>query len=138
MDPDRGTPAQRVGAFLAFVEGCLLGFVAALHFGWTAHLGRATFGAPFLYPAGIVEAVLALGLILGVVLPGAGTVRAGRVLAAQILVVIGLFATQVAFMRGAALMTGRNEIFYGVVLALALSSIVLVASPAYRSRPVAR
>ena len=124
---DRATAAQRVGVFLAFIEACVFGFVAALHFGFHPTVGDRTFSAPFLYPAGIVEAVLALALVISVLLPGGGSVRAGRVLGAQILAVIGLFASQVVFLHA-------HELAYGVALALALASIALVASPAFRSR----
>lgn len=126
------TPAQRVGIFLAFVEACLLGVMAALHFGWKWDLGGETFAAPLLFPAAIVEAVLAVALLLGIILPGAGNVRSGRVLAAQILVVIGVFVGQIALLRDVALSTSRSEIVYGSLVALALASIALISSPAFR------
>jgi hypothetical protein len=138
MDPDRATTAQRAGIFLGFFEACLLGFVAALHFGIEWRIAGVTFAAPFLYPAAIVEAVLALALLLGVLLPGPGVVRAGRVLGAQILTVIGVFASQVAFMRAPSLMPANTLIFHGTIIVLALTSVVLVASPMYRRRSVVR
>ncbi len=130
------TAAQRVGVFLSFVEACLLAFGSALHFGLEWTVGGTTFAVPFLYPAAVIEAVLALALLLAVILPGGGPVRAGRVLGAQLLTVIGIFAGQIAVMRAASLATTRSEILYGVVLVLALGSIALLASPSYRRRPV--
>ncbi len=136
MEAIHATPAQRVGDLVAFVEACLLAFVAAMHFGFEWTLGDARFAFPLLYPAAIVESVLALALLLAVILPGAGPVRAGRVLAAQILVVIGIFAGQVALMRAPSSGTMRNEIIYGVVLVFTLASIALLASPSFRRPPV--
>ena len=127
--------AQHFGIVLSLLEAVLFGFVAALHFGATLTIGDATFAAPFLYPAGIVEAVLALALFVAVVLPGGG--RPGRVMAAQILAVIALFTVHVALLRMGGF-DARNEIFYGVALVLALASIALVASPALRGRTLAR
>jgi hypothetical protein len=130
---EHSTTAQRIGIFLAIVEACVLGVLAALHAGFEWTIGGARFAAPFLYPAAIVEAVLAVVLVVSIVLPGA-TVRAGRVLAAQILVLIGVFASQVALLRGVALSTARGEIVYGVVVGLALTSIVSLASPMMHQR----
>ncbi len=110
----------------------MFAFVAALHFGFVFEVRATTFAAPFLYPAAIVEAVLALGLVLAVLLPGSWSVRAGRTMAAQILVVIGVFAGQVALMRGPMLTTLRNEIFYGAALVLSIGSLALLASPGFR------
>ena len=134
----RATPAQGVGIFLGFVEACLFGLTAALHFGFKLAVAGRTLSAPFLYPAGIVEAVLALALLISVLLPGAGAVRAGRVLGAQILAVIGLFASQVALLHGLPLTTGPSELAYAVALVLALASIALLASPAFRARRLVR
>jgi hypothetical protein len=117
---------------LAFVEACLFTFVGALHFGFELDLGGTTYTAPLWYPAAIVEALLALALLLSLILPGARGIRAGRVMLAQIMVVIGVFAGQVALVRGGELMNDRIEIFYGVALVLALASIALLASPIRR------
>ena len=131
--------AERVGIFFAVVEAFLLAFVAMLHFGFEWRLGGVVFAAPFLYPAAIMDALLALVLLLCVLLPvRGGGGRAGRVLLGQILVVIGVVVGRIALMRGASLTTLRNEIFYVVVLVLALTSMVLVASPMYRGRRLAR
>jgi ABC-type Co2+ transport system permease subunit len=138
MSSQPATTAQRIGMFLSVVEACMFGFVAALHAGFRLTVRGTTFSAPFLYPAAIVEALLALALLVSVVLPGPGAVRAGRVLAMQILAVIGVFVGQVALARGAALTTARNEMFYGVVLVLALASIALIASPSMRRKQHAR
>ena len=137
MVRDHARASQRVGMFLTFVEACLFALVAALHLGFQLHVRESTYAAPFLYPAAIIEALIALALFLSLLLPGGDASRAGRVLAAQILAVIGIFAGQIALLRGVALTTARSEIFYGVVLVLALASIVLVAAPTMRSRPVA-
>lgn len=131
--------AERVGIFFAVVEALLLAFVAMLHAGFVWRLGGVVFAAPFLYPAAIFDALLALILLLCVLLPDrGGGGRAGRVLLGQILVVIGVLVGRIALMRGASLTTLRNEIFYVVVLALALVSMVLVASPMYGRRRFAR
>ena len=137
MADPQATAPQRVGMFLTFVEACLFGLVAALHFGFKLHVRETTYAAPLLYPAAIIEALIALALFLSLILPGGGPARAGRVLAAQLLAVVGIFAGQIALLRGVALTTARSEIFYAVVLVLALASIALVASPTMRSRPVA-
>ena len=123
--------------FLTLVEACLFALAAALHVGFQLHVRGATYAAPFLVPAAISEALIALALLLALILPGGGAARSGRVLAAQIFAVIGIFAGQIALLRGVALTTGRAEIFYGVVLVLALASIALVAAPGMRRRPVA-
>ncbi len=133
MERLRATSAQRVGMALAFVEAVLFGFAAALHFGLAPQIAGVKLAAPFLYPAGIVEGILALALLLALVIPGDGGVRAGRVLAAQILVVIGVFVGQVALLRGSMLAT-RELVTYGAALVLALASLALIASPATRRR----
>jgi hypothetical protein len=128
---DRATAAQRAGMLLAFVEACGFGFVAWLHFGFAVELRGTRFAAPFSYPAAIVETVLALVLLIALVVPGGGSARAGRVLIAQILVVICVFAGQVV---GVSLATRHGELFYIAALVLALASIALVALPATRRR----
>jgi hypothetical protein len=128
------TGAQRAGMVLAVIEAVVLGVAAALHLGAKLAIGGTTYSAPFLYTAGIVEAVLALALLLAVILPGGGGVRVGRVMAAQILVIIGVFVGQVAQLRGTELATMRAELVYGGTLVLALLSIILLASPAMRAR----
>jgi hypothetical protein len=136
MIPESATGAQRVGIFLALVEACVFGFAAALHFGIVVNLGGTTYEAPLMYPAGIVEAIVALSLLLAVVLPGAGGVRIGRVLAAQFLAVIAVFVVQVVLLRTIGSL--RDAIVTGAALVLALLSLVLVAAPAYRRRPLPR
>ena len=111
MVRQRASAAQRVGMFLAFVEACLFVFVAALHFGFVVHAGGATFAAAFLCPAGILEALLAVALILSLAIPGGGPASAARVMSAQILVVLGVFVGQIALLRGTVLATARSEIF---------------------------
>jgi hypothetical protein len=132
------TTAQRVGAVLAFVEACLFVFVAALHFGFEWTIADTTFSAPFGYPMGFLEGLLAIALLASVILPGGGMVRAGRVLAAQILTVIGLFVGHLGLMADPTRAMARNELFYAVILGLALTSVVLVASPMYQRRRLAR
>jgi len=129
---DRASTLQRLGIFLSAIEALLFGVVAALHFGYEATIRGMTFAAPFLYPLAILEALLALALLVAVLVPGPGSVRVGRVMAAQMLAIIGVFVSQVALMRGASLTTARNEIFYGVALALSLGSIALLATPMFR------
>src|SRR5256885_7941132 len=75
MHGEHATPGQRVGSFLSLVEAGVLGLAAALHFGLQLQIGEYTFATPFLYPAAIVEAILALALLVSVVLPGGGSVR---------------------------------------------------------------
>lgn len=91
-----------------------------------------TWSAPFLYAAAIVEGMLALALLLAVILPGDLVVRGGRVLAAQILVVTGIFVTQIALLRGALLGLAREELFHAIALVLALVSLALISSPMSR------
>lgn len=129
MKSERASLLERVGIFLAAVEACLLGFVAALHFGFEWRVAGTTYAAPYLYPAAIIEAVLALVLFISVVAPGTGRARAGRVLAAQVLVFVGIVAGELGIMRGAALTTAGTQIFYAVILVLAAASAVLVSSP---------
>ncbi len=136
MDLPHATTAQRIGIFLAAVEALLLAFLAALHFGFRPTIGGTTFAAPVLYPAAITEAVLALVLLVSLVARGRG-VRPGRVLIAQILVVLAVFAAQVALTRGWTLVSGRSELVTGLILVLALASLVLVASPVVRRRELA-
>lgn len=138
QDVERATGAQRIGILLTFLEACLFGVLAVLHFGVKLHLGGASFEATPLFAAGIIEGVLALALLLAVVLPGAGLVRAGRVLGTQVLAILGMFIVQVALMRGAALASWGNEITYGVALVLALASMALIASPAMRRASTVR
>ena len=126
----RATGAQRVGFVLALIEAILLGLMAAMHFGANV----AGYTTPFLYPAGIVEGMLALGLVVAIAIPGDGGVRGGRVLAAQILSVIGVFVIQVALAQAPALSDLRSELWYGGILTLSLASIAFVASPAFRRR----
>jgi hypothetical protein len=105
-----------------------------LHFGFELSLGGTTYSARFLYPAAFLEAGIALALLLSVLLPGSGQVRAGRVIAAQVMSVLAMFAIQIGMMRGPEFATARNEIFYGVAFVLSVVSLVLAGSPAYRRR----
>lgn len=136
-DHERATPAQRVGIYLAFVEGLLFAFFSAMHFGIQFRLGATTFSAPFLYPAAITEAGLALALLLSVLIPGSGQARAGRVIAAQVMCLLGMIAIQVGMMRGVPLATAATEIFYAVAFVLSIACLILVGSPAYRQRRTA-
>lgn len=138
MQREHATASQRIGSFLAFVEALVLGFLAALHFGLQLQLGNYTFAAGFLYPAGIVEGIVALALLLAVILPADGTVRSGRVMGAQILTVIGMFVVQVALMRAPSLFDVRVELVYASALVLSLASIALIAAPALSHRSVTR
>jgi hypothetical protein len=133
---ERGTPAQRIGSVLTFLEACLLGLMCALHFGAQVRVGGLELTSAFLYPAGIVEGLLAIALLLAVVLPADGSVRAGRVIGAQILTVLGLFVLQVAFMRRGPVFDVRSLIPYGIGLVLSLASIALVSAPIARRPPV--
>jgi hypothetical protein len=132
MKHEHATSAQRTGILLSVVEAFLFAFAASLHYGFEFHVAGVTFATPFLYSAAIIEAVLALGLLVAVLVPGTSSGRAGRVIAAQILAVIGVFVTQVALMRAPMLAISRNEIFYGVALVFAVGSLVLLASPGFR------
>jgi hypothetical protein len=135
---DRASTPQRLGFFLSGLEALLFLFVAAMHAGFEARLGGMTFGAQFLYPAAIVEVILALALLLALVLPGQGSTRVGRLIAAQMLAVIGVLVGQVALMRGASLTTWRNEVFYAVAFVLSLGSLALLATPTVRRQRRAR
>jgi hypothetical protein len=135
---EHSTGAQRIGMLFAFIEACAFGFAAALHLGLDVTIGGARFTAPSLYAAAIVEGLLALGLLVAVLLPGDTGGRSGRVLAAQIIAIIGIFVTQIALLRGALLGLAREEIFYGVALVLALASVALIASPVMRRGAVIR
>jgi hypothetical protein len=129
---ERATSAQRVGIFLALVEGVMFAFMSAMHLGVQFRLGAATFSAPFIYPAGITEAAISLALLLGVLMPGPG--RSGRVLAAQLAALFLMLAIQVAMMFSASLFSARNEILYVIAFVLSIASLVLVGSPMYRRR----
>ena len=134
--PEHATSAQRLGMFLAVIEAACFALLAAMHFGVDLSRGGVELKLPLLIPAGIVEAILALALLIAVLVPGGGPARAGRVLAAQILSLICVFVGQIALMRAAALSTTLNMILYAVVLVLALASIALIASPALRRRAI--
>lgn len=123
---------MRAGVVFAFLEACVLGVACALHLGAEITVAGVTWSAPFLYAAAIVEGMLALALLLAVILPGDLVVRRGRVLAAQILVVIGIFVTQIALLRGALLGLAREELFHAIALVLALVSLALISSPMSR------
>ncbi|HEU0032752.1 MAG TPA: hypothetical protein VFQ53_19105 [Kofleriaceae bacterium] len=131
MRRDTARTAEQLGILLSLVEAVLFVFVAVLHFGIDVRLAGGTYATPFLYPAAILEAAVALGLVVAVVLPARRHVRAGRVIAAQVFAVIGIVVGQVALMYGANLTTARNEIFYGVALVLSLGCIALLGVPAY-------
>lgn len=110
----------------------MLGFVAALHLGARPRLDGARFGAPPFYPAGILEAALAVILLISIVVPGRAGIRAGRVLIAQLLVIVGVLVGWVARMRAPMLATARDALVDGVLLALALASSALIAAAANR------
>lgn len=129
MTTSHASLAERSGIFVAIVEAILFAFVAALHLGVVMRFGGATYALPLLYPVGIIEGLLALALLVSVLLPGAGSVRAGRVLAAQVLVLVGVIAVQIALMYGPGLAPARTEIFYGIAFILAVTSIALLAAP---------
>src|SRR5262249_16262277 len=122
--------------FLAVIEAACFGVLAAMHFGVDLSRAGIELKLPPLLPAGIVEAILALALLIAVLMPGDGPARAGRVLAAQIRWLIWVFVGQIALMRAAPLSTTLAMILYAIVLVLALASIALIASPALRRRAV--
>ncbi len=131
---ERATQAERAGIYVALVEGALFAVLSAMHFGARFRLGESTFSAPFFYPAAFTEAAIALALLLAVLMPGPGQARASRVLVAQMMALLGMFAIQVGMMRGPALTGARNEIFYAVLFGLSIMSIMLVGSSAFRRR----
>jgi hypothetical protein len=136
MHREHGTPAQRIGSVLTFLEACLLGLLSALHFGVRLRIRGVELSSPFLYPAGIIEGLLAIALLLAVVLPADGSVRAGRVMGAQILTILALFIIQVAFVRGGLMLDLHSLIPQGSALVLSLASVALVAAPIGRRPPV--
>lgn len=112
----------------------MFAIMCVLHFGFELRLGGTTYSARFLYPAAFTEAGIALALLLSVLLPGSGQARAGRVIAAQVLSLLAMFAIQVGMMRGPELTSWRDQLFYGVAFVLSIASLVLAGSPMYRRR----
>jgi len=109
----RATTTQRIGIALTALEGLLIGWLAMQHF---------SFRSP-MFPAGIVETIVAIALLAGVALPSAAV----RVMSAQILTVITLLAMQVVLLHAPVLAGPRDEVLYAVALILSFASITLIA-----------
>jgi hypothetical protein len=136
MHREHATPAQRIGSILTFLEAGLFGVLCALHLGARLHIGRFELSSAFVYPAAVVEGLLAIALFLAVALPADGSVRAGRVMGAQILAVLALFVLQVALLHSGPTLEVASLIPQGSALVLSLASIALVAAPIGRRPPV--
>jgi hypothetical protein len=119
---------------LAILEACLFAFVACLHFAFVWRTADTAYAAPVLYPAAIVEALLAFALFASVVWPGRGSIRAGHVLGAQLLCLLAIVVGRIALMRAPELASSRDDLVAGAVLILALASTAALASPAFRPR----
>jgi hypothetical protein len=120
---------QRFGELVALIEAVLFGLGAILHAGVELQIGGMPLAEPMILPAVVIEGVIALGLLLAVLLPGRGAVRAGRVLAAQVLAVIGVLVGQVALAYGLGSRTLSNDLMHVAMLALSFASMFMVAWP---------
>lgn len=124
---EHATGGQRFGILVALIEAVGLGIIAVMHFGYGMTIEGTRYEVPLSFAAGIVDGLLALAVLLAIVVPGGGGVRAGRVLAVQLLVVLGVFVNQAVLVPGV-----TSAVYEGAVLVLALASLALIAAPAYR------
>jgi hypothetical protein len=117
------------------LEAGLFGLDAMLHTGVEIGIGSITLSEPVFLPAVVVEGAIAIGLLLAVVLPGRGGLRAGRVLAAQAFAVVGVLAGQLAGAYDVGPDTRSNALLYVLLLALSFASMFLIAWPRAPLRP---
>lgn len=121
------TGPQRLGMVLAFLQACAFALATAVHLNIPIHLGDRTIDDTINLSAAIIEGLLALSLVVAVVLPASGPIRAGRVMAAEVLAVIGVLASQVALAFGLALRTRTLDLFHVAMLAVSIAAMLLVA-----------
>jgi hypothetical protein len=122
-----GTSLQRLGEFIALVQSVLFAFLGLLHFGVDLTFAGLTLDEPPRILMAVVECALALGLLLSVVLPGRGALRAGRVIAAQAIAVMMALIGQIVFVDDLGPRTRTNDLFYAAMLALSFASMLLIA-----------
>jgi hypothetical protein len=79
--------------------------------------------------AAILESVIALGLLLALVMPGRGPLRARRVIGAQVLALIGVLVGQVALAYGIGPRTRGGDLMYVAMIAIAFGSMLAIAWP---------
>ena len=123
------TPLQRLGELVALIEAVLFGLDAILHTGIELRMGSFTLSEPVILSAVLLESAVALGLLLAVILPGRGPLRAARVLAAQALAVASVLAVHVALAYDLVPRTRSNELLHAMLLALSFASMFLIAWP---------
>jgi hypothetical protein len=141
MTTPSATPLQRLGELAAFVEALLFGLAAALHLGIEVQIGSLALSQPVNVLAAIFEGVIALGLVLAVLMPGRGALRAGRVIGAQVLAVIGVLVSQIALAYGVGPRTRGGDLMHVVMLAIAFASMLAISwprNPARVTEPAAR
>jgi hypothetical protein len=134
-DLPHATAAQRVGMLFAALQMCAFALAAAAHTGYRLTLGNVTIDEPTILPAAIVEGAIAIAIALALVLPGRGVVRAGRVLGAEVLAVIGVLVGQVALAFGYALRTRTNDLFHVAMLVVSILTMLLITRAAVRPAP---
>ena len=111
----------------------MLGNAALFVFGALQHAGLVigSLSEPVIIPASIVELLCALALIWGVVAVLTGSLKAWRsALIGNLIAIAGVAIGMVALAVGAGPRTASNDLYHGIMLALAAASLVsLFVSP---------
>jgi hypothetical protein len=105
----------------------MLGNAALFLFGALQHAGVVigSFSEPIIIPASIVETLCALALTWGAVAVWGGSPRAWRAaLIGNAIAIGGVAIGMVALAKGAGPRTASNDLYHGIMLALAAGSLV--------------
>ena len=114
----------------------MLANAAVFMFGAMQHTGVpiGTFHEPVIIPASIVETVSALSLLWGGIAVLRGSQRAwSAALIGNIVAIVGVAVGMISLAAGRGPRTASNDLYHRIMLALAITSIVILALPAGRA-----
>jgi hypothetical protein len=114
----------------------MLANAAVFMFGAMQHTGVpiGTFHEPVIIPASIVETVSALSLLWGGIAVLRGSQRAwSAALIGNIMAIVGVAVGMISLAAGRGPRTASNDLYHRIMLALAITSIVILALPAGRA-----
>src|SRR5260370_31493971 len=114
----------------------MLGNAALFVFGALQHAGVAigSLHEPVIVPASVVEVVCALALSLGAAAVLKQSPKAWRAaFLGNLVAILGVAIGMVALAAGAGPRTASNDLYHGIMLALATASLVILLVPAGRT-----
>jgi hypothetical protein len=114
----------------------MLGNAALFVFGALQHVGVAigSLHEPVIVPASVVEVVCALALSWGAAAVLKQSPKAwGAAFLGNLVAILGVAIGMVALAAGAGPRTASNDLYHGIMLALATASLVILLVPAGRT-----